>query len=139
LFSNSFLTRGYRFSFEFVSFQCKIIILDIFFRYSCVHFEPFIKFHNIFSHSTLIIFGLTFIHLSDGLSGIVTIHLISNLLLLFNFCRNGIPIGAEEKNTMLYLCGSYILCFHHVQENTLSTTFGSADKNQYLLNDNTQY
>jgi len=85
------------------------------------------------------IFGLTFIHLSDGLSGIVTIHLISNLLLLCNFCRKGIQIGAEEKNTMLYLCGSYILCFHHVQENTLSTTFGRADKNQYLLNDNTQY
>jgi hypothetical protein len=59
-----------------------------------------------FSHSVLIIFGLIFIHLSDGFSGIVTIHFISNLLLLFNFCKKGIPIGAEEKNITLYLCGS---------------------------------
>jgi hypothetical protein len=93
----------------------------------------------IFSHSVLMIFGLTFIHLSDGLSGIVTIPLISNLLLLFNFCKKGIPIGAEEKNTTLYLCGSYIFSLDHTQEKTLSTTLGSPDRNQYLLNDSMLY
>jgi hypothetical protein len=93
----------------------------------------------IFSHSTLMIFGLIFIHLSAGLSGIVTIHFISNLLLECSFFRKGTQIGAEEQNTTLYLCGSYIFSLDHTQENTLSTTFGNHDTNQYLLNDKILY
>jgi len=94
---------------------------------------------GIFSHSVFMIFDFNFIPLPLFSSGFVTIHFMSKCLFLYNSFKKGTHIGADEKNTTLYLCGSYIFCFDHTQENTLSITLGNQNKNQYLLSDKTLY